>query len=362
MRIVDTSALALDQDTLRYIADDLWHELNGIELCYPQVLDDVDYNRMKAVFVQGSHIAPRQDQLETLYPELISCLGRISTQPSNIISLIAIRARAKRLADYLPKTFKDFVDKVTEARLQAEYYENAYEGAAEGLFMHEIEEGINAVVPRHREEVKGRIYEILMDHADEVEASEVENADMNKILELMAIKDDIDLITRCMDEGLTEISNLIIFIREGIDGETKGIDEVGFKLKGTSREEIEALDSGLRKLLHAMVSQAPSKYGSLKERVRAQRMEFASRIIMPPLKIAEDKRPSISEALRMGLTSMEAKVLLFLGYLKLPGEEDQLVHHDPASQDSETGRTLGEIERAAVAHRPIAANPLRNDN
>lgn len=355
----------MDANTLKYIADDLWHELNGIELCYPQVLDDADYKRIKAGFVRGSYITSNQDELERLYVELIGCLSSISIKPTNIVSLTARIEKAKRLADYLPKTFKDFVDKVTEARLQAEFYENAYEGCAEALFMQEIAGGMNAVVPRHREEVKGRVYEILMDHADEDEAVEVQRAHMDKILELMAIKDEIDLLTRCIDENLTAISNVIIFVREEIRQEVRedsqDLAELRVKLKSASTGEIEALDKGLRKLLTA-VSQTPTEYGRPAERAKARRMEFASRIIMPRLKMAKDKRMSVAEAFKLGFSAQEAKVLLLLGYLKSFKESDQLKYHDPAAQDPETGRTIQEIEREAVAHLSGPIRPRLDDN
>lgn len=281
MKKIDTSTLELDQNTLKYAADDLWKELSGIELCYPQVLNDSDYNRIKAGVVQGSYAALKQDALETLYLELIGCLGRISTEPTNIVSLAARRDMPKNLADYLPKTFKAFVDKVTEAKLQAEYYENAYEGAAEALFMDEIEGGINAVVPRHREEVKGRIYEILTGNADEEDEKAINKTAMDRILELMGIRDAFDLLGETVGQADQAICELILFIREEIDTEYEDVDAAELRLKNPSREEFRALGSGMQKLLLAMAQDKP-RYGDTKELGRAHRMEFARRITVPP--------------------------------------------------------------------------------
>lgn len=350
MKEVDTSTLELDHDTLLYAANDLWQELKGIEQHYPQVLNDETYRGLQQTCISYAYGILTQPQFEELYAQLMQCLQRIAATPTNVVSLSARRDRPKSLADYLPKTFKDFVDKVTEAKLQAEYHENAYEGAAEALFMNEIEGGIDAIVPRHREEVKDRIFEILLENtSDDEDIKEIDKVGVDRILQLMGIEDEWELMAAGIDQQCRRIAEIIIFIREEIATEYIDSDKEELKLKKVSPEAFEAFGTGMQKLFLAM-AQRESECGSAKELKKAHRMEFARRIIMPQLKVADDSRSTVAEAKNHGLTSLEIKVLLMSGYLKIAPDE-LLGHHDPDTPiEGMEGVTLGDIETRALAH------------
>lgn len=133
-------------------------------------------------------------------------------KPSEIVaSLVSVRVKPKPLNSYFPATFEQFAEQ-TRAEFSGEYLKEGLICAAEATIMGELELGIDTVVPRFRQEVKDRVFEMVADANPDME--DLSFNDIGRFLDAVRVRNDMFLIERFPD-----LAEIVIRTRRSIDEE-----------------------------------------------------------------------------------------------------------------------------------------------
>jgi hypothetical protein len=201
-------------DSIRpiYVIQDIQAELNGLEKYYPELMGNSEYVslREKLNILDAANLIIGFEEVERVYERIVTFMKTAQIR-DNVIEFGKPRAKNKPLlSEFLPATFADFVDRISQQKQEADYLEDGLEAAAHSLILGEIPHGLTAVIPRFREAVKNRTMDELTDLGAAKELASLKEGDLHELLQIV----DEDLIESHLDDdgfavGLSKLSRRV---------------------------------------------------------------------------------------------------------------------------------------------------------
>lgn len=288
---------------LLMIANSLHKTLTDIAEGRPYLNDDPYYRSLIDRSYELIYGPAEEDTIRQLFDDARAFFCEYRKPIGVVASLVSARAKLKTLNSYFPGTFEEFAEQ-SKAESSSEYLEESLVCAAEATIMGELEWGIDTVVPRFRQEVKNRVFEMVADANPDME--DLSFNDIGRFLDAVRIKNEMFLMERFPD-----LAEIIIKTRSSIDqeygkGKVKPMPKLGPAGDTTVSETTKRL---LIAVVKGKKGLTPEEYRKTKSsRIAPSRPRFA--IVTPddePDGIDEDVPDEIPEDV---LRQMRAEGLL----------------------------------------------------
>lgn len=154
------ATIEIEADRLSLLADGLVVRLKEVLEVRPE-FNNQEFQRIMSDLRASSSVATTEEDLRKLYEDAQGLLMRLQDVPQGLRSIrSARRVSAASPTNYLPSTFDQFCSGFFET-IHPEFVEDGLMGAGEAIVMGELEGGLQTVMPKHRAEVKRRIFELL---------------------------------------------------------------------------------------------------------------------------------------------------------------------------------------------------------
>lgn len=235
-----------------------------MEEWYPILKADTGYLAIKDGLLSATARASTLEfeDVEKLYNKLLTFLGTVNYEDSNVVGLKMAKAKEKpSLAGFLPPTFEEFVERISHSKQETDYYKDAFEAAAHSLILGEIPHGLVAVIPRFRDTVKARVMLELRELTDGDVV--MKNLKGDTLFQRLELTED-EIVEEYMDGDDIEVSLAILSVRAELNASYKSkptkIADAPSTDKRTTREEVKALkgkDPHAYRLLEAIVFTKP---------------------------------------------------------------------------------------------------------
>ncbi len=230
------------QDALLIIANSLHRIFEQANESRPYLRDDADYQQLEARSFEAIYNPIDETALKQLF-YAIQEFFRVYRKPANIVaSLVPIGVRPKPLSAYLPNSFEQFEEQVTEGAAE-EYFEEAKTCAAEAVIMGELDGGIKAVIPRFRLDVRRCVFEMVANANSE---KDLNPAEEERFLNAAQIANELSLLN-----ADPEIAEIVINTRGYVDSEY-GVGE-GRPMPHSGRADVSGATDAQIRFLKAVV-------------------------------------------------------------------------------------------------------------
>lgn len=206
-----TSQPERSENELLMMANSLHKTLTDAAEGRPYLKDDPYYHSLVDRSYGLIYRPAEEDEIRQLFDDARTFFCEYRKPTAVVASLIPVRAKLKPLNSYFPGTFEEFAGQVS-AESSDEYLEESLVCAAEATIMGELELGIETVIPRFRQEVKRRVFEMVADANLEME--DLSFNDIGRFLDAARIKNERFLLERYPD-----LAAIVIRTRSSIDQE-----------------------------------------------------------------------------------------------------------------------------------------------
>lgn len=198
---------------LKQVADDILKEISSLQKYYPFLSTNGELMMIKEALFQATFLPDNAsiDSLKALYAQLIECLNAIGSDNENVIGILSAKnKKIISLANYLPATFEDFIERISMEKQEASYFQDGIIAASRAIVMGELPRGIAAVIPKFREAVKARVYAEIRGHGQS-EAG---------LMSLLSLSEE-ELVQRYSEgsDNDLQLMLLVLEVRSNIDHE-----------------------------------------------------------------------------------------------------------------------------------------------